>query len=503
MGRHDPGERPGARWGHTGVWTGSRMIVWGGRDGSTHLATGGTYDAGTDTRGRQPACGAPQRAVGPHGRLDGLQADRLGRLRRQRSREHRRPIYDPVDRRLDRDEHSASGPPSARCRPHGRCRPASRADRLGRLRRRVRLLRLTAADLRPRDRQLDCRRTTGRRSARPRREHAAVWTGTRDDRLGRATQGTYPAPLAAGVYDPATDSWAADERRRAPRSTRTNPTPCRVDGVTEMIVWGGRGGGRGSGMNSGGSLRPRERHTWVADLDAPRTPPRARAHPHRGLDSRTEMIVWGGRCSSDSPLQTGGRLRPLRPTAGRRPPTAGAPGRAAPTTRAVWTGTEMIVWGGYDATSPALYSGGLFDPLLAQSFFTVTPCRVVDTRWAAGPLGGPALPANTDREFVVTGRCGIPAGAQAVSVNLTATERPVARSPAAVPGRDHAARHLFAELQRGPDPSEQRRRHPRRAGGRRRPVRAALRKRRRRHRRERLLRVGWRPPGAPVGREAR
>ena len=52
----------------------------------------------------------------------------------------------------------------------------------------------------------------------------------------------------------------------------------------------------------------------------------------------------------------------------------------------------------------------------------MTPCRVIDTRNAVGPLGGPALNANTERTFVVTGQCGIPLTASAISANLTVTQ---------------------------------------------------------------------------------
>jgi hypothetical protein len=55
-------------------------------------------------------------------------------------------------------------------------------------------------------------------------------------------------------------------------------------------------------------------------------------------------------------------------------------------------------------------------------FFTVTPCRIVDTRAAAGPLGGPALLPSSVREFLIAGSCGIPADAQAISVNVTITQ---------------------------------------------------------------------------------
>jgi len=57
----------------------------------------------------------------------------------------------------------------------------------------------------------------------------------------------------------------------------------------------------------------------------------------------------------------------------------------------------------------------------ATSFFTLTPCRVVDTRNAAGEFGGPALTAQAERTFKLAGRCAIPASAAALSLNLTAT----------------------------------------------------------------------------------
>ncbi len=54
-------------------------------------------------------------------------------------------------------------------------------------------------------------------------------------------------------------------------------------------------------------------------------------------------------------------------------------------------------------------------------FFTLDPCRVIDTRTAPGSLGGPALAANNDRIFLVAGMCGIPATAKAISVNIAVT----------------------------------------------------------------------------------
>ena len=68
-----------------------------------------------------------------------------------------------------------------------------------------------------------------------------------------------------------------------------------------------------------------------------------------------------------------------------------------------------------DATSFVVVSPPL-------DLFTVPPCRLLDTRDAAGTFGGPALPAITDRVFPLFDRCGIPSTARALSVNLTVTQ---------------------------------------------------------------------------------
>jgi uncharacterized protein (DUF1800 family) len=64
------------------------------------------------------------------------------------------------------------------------------------------------------------------------------------------------------------------------------------------------------------------------------------------------------------------------------------------------------------AAGPAFAQGGV-------AFFTVPPCRAVDTRGAAGPFAGPALAAGATRAFSLAGRCGVSTGATAISVNVT------------------------------------------------------------------------------------
>ena len=55
----------------------------------------------------------------------------------------------------------------------------------------------------------------------------------------------------------------------------------------------------------------------------------------------------------------------------------------------------------------------------ALDLYTLPPCRVIDTRGAAGPLGGPALQPQELRTFDPAGGCGIPATARALVLNLT------------------------------------------------------------------------------------
>ena len=73
-----------------------------------------------------------------------------------------------------------------------------------------------------------------------------------------------------------------------------------------------------------------------------------------------------------------------------------------------------------DATDLLVDINGYFAPpgTGGLSFYTLTPCRVADTRNADGPFGGPALLGT--RDFAVpASACGVPSGAQAYSLNAT------------------------------------------------------------------------------------
>lgn len=76
-------------------------------------------------------------------------------------------------------------------------------------------------------------------------------------------------------------------------------------------------------------------------------------------------------------------------------------------------------------TNPDTQSGtlnpGFFyaAPPATSDFYTVPPCRIVDTAKPNGPLGGPALTANQTRTFDLTGPCGVPSAAKSLALNIT------------------------------------------------------------------------------------
>jgi hypothetical protein len=59
-----------------------------------------------------------------------------------------------------------------------------------------------------------------------------------------------------------------------------------------------------------------------------------------------------------------------------------------------------------------------------MAFYPLAPCRVADTRWPSGNLGGPYLPGYQQRDLpILQSHCGIPNTAQAYSFNFTLVPR--------------------------------------------------------------------------------
>jgi len=93
-------------------------------------------------------------------------------------------------------------------------------------------------------------------------------------------------------------------------------------------------------------------------------------------------------------------------------PTATPSGSPTVTATATRTVTPVL-------PTPTATQTPTLTPPAGFVLFTLAPCRALDTRNAAGPLGGPALGGGASRTFTLAGACGIPAGARVVSANVT------------------------------------------------------------------------------------
>src|SRR5206468_3899152 len=104
--------------------------------------------------------------------------------------------------------------------------------------------------------------------------------------------------------------------------------------------------------------------TWTATSTT--SAPAAR-DTHTAVWTGSEMIVWGGYNGSD--LNTGGRYNPGTDSWTATSTTSAPAARDQHT--AVWTGSEMIVWGGVDSGS-VLNTGGRYNPATASPTATST-----------------------------------------------------------------------------------------------------------------------------------
>jgi N-acetylneuraminic acid mutarotase len=182
-------------------------------------------------------------------------------------------------------------------------------------------------------------------------EQTAVWTGNEMIVWG-GTDG-YDDVNTGGRYNPSTNSWIATRTSTAP-SARKGHTAVWTD--NEMIIWGGvyQRGGPPEYFNTGGRYNP-STNTWTATstTNAP-----VGRELHTAVWTGNEMIVWGGE-RFGSYLNTGGRYNPTTDTWSATSTINSPTGRRSHT--AVWTGTEMIVWGGV-ANTGVLNTGGRYSP---------------------------------------------------------------------------------------------------------------------------------------------
>ena len=205
-----------------------------------------------------------------------------------------------------------------------------------------------------------------------------------------AVNANYTLPVIAGLSGGCIDdTWTPTTLTNA--YARSDHTA--VWTGSEMIVWGGSVSVFGWGtfyFNTGGRYNP-STDSWTATTTT--NSPAGRANP-TAVWTGSEMIVWGGYvsvkcsigclcagcpCLCPHPFDTGGRYNPIT-NSWTATSTTNAPSARSGHT-AVWTGSEMIVWGGYDNT------GGRYNPVqtVGQQPPTTTPPLAGSVTRQSGP----------------------------------------------------------------------------------------------------------------------
>ena len=179
----------------------------------------------------------------------------------------------------------------------------------------------------------------------------AVWTGTEMIVWG----GTHTGGLGmntGGRYNPTINIWTPTSTDNAPQARDYHTA---VWSGSEMIIWGGEINGSPFFVNTGGRYNPRL-DCWTATSTT--NAPEGRYYP-KAVWTGSEMIAWGG-INFGVYLNTGGKYNPSTDSWIATSTTNAPSGRSDHT--AVWTGSEMIVWGGNDGSPIYLNTGGGYDP---------------------------------------------------------------------------------------------------------------------------------------------
>jgi len=348
-GRYDPATdtwtptstawAPSARYGHTAVWTGSVMVVWGGIDNNYQLLdTGGRYDPATDTWEPTSTVGTPGGSYGHYSVWTGnVMVVPGGR-------------YDPGT-----DTWAPMSAPGALSLEHNTAvrtatsnlfLPPPLAFETAVWTGREMIVWGGDNIVRRYDPVGDTWTVTSAVGApSPRSWHSAVWTGSAMVVWGGWSDGDPFWVNTGGRYDPVTDTWTPTSAVGAP-SARFGHTA--VWTGREMVVWGGYGyddDGFENSLNTGGRYEP-VTDTWTTTSTV--GAPSARDSSHTAIWTGREMVVWGGTTT------IGGRYDPAKDT-WTAMSTVGAPFGDQYHT-ALWIGNAMVVWGGI--THPGISGTG-------------------------------------------------------------------------------------------------------------------------------------------------
>jgi probable HAF family extracellular repeat protein len=184
----------------------------------------------------------------------------------------------------------------------------------------------------------------------------AVWTGAEMIIWGGTEVGG--GRFSSGSrYNPATDTWTATSTANAPEARDWTAA---VWTGSKMLIWGGQTYNGMYKYHNDGDLYDPASNAWIATSLTGAPDPRAF---FGYVWTGSELIAWGGctfnsggACSGE--VFTGGRYNPTT-NSWTDTLTAGAPS-ARSVFPAVWTGNQMIVWGGFDdVNSTYTFTGGV------------------------------------------------------------------------------------------------------------------------------------------------
>jgi N-acetylneuraminic acid mutarotase len=343
---------PIARYYHTAVWTGTKMIVWGGyTSGYVYTNSGGKYDPANDNWTPTSISNAPTARV-YHNALWTGAAMLVWGGQDATSLPNTGGRYDPstdswqmmntTNAPGGRYQHSAVWTGSVMVVWGGRTCVDCYLN--------------SGAKYNP---VSDTWTSTSAINAPAARHgHSAVWTGSEVIIWG----GWNGTALNDGArYNPAADAWIPLSGINPPQGRFSHSA---VWTGSEMIVFGGNV--FGGQFNSGGRYNPAT-NIWspMSMVNAP-----SPGDTHTTIWTGSEMIVFGG--GYGETFNTGGRYNPTADTWTPVRTTNTPLGRYQHT--AVWTGSEMIVWGGWVNSVSETNSGGRYDPALD----TWTPTSMVN-----------------------------------------------------------------------------------------------------------------------------
>ena len=204
---------------------------------------------------------------------------------------------------------------------------------------------------------------SGATNPAPRYQHTAVWTGNPVQRMIIFGGFDGGAEINTGGYYTSADTWFDLTTGGAPTQRRLH-TAVWDDANGRMIVFGGLGldpnSGTTTSLSTGGIYGPLPGVEAWTDLGLIGSPPAPR-YEHSAIWASTYMIVWGGQSNALGLLGDGARFD----AAGNN--EWSAMNGASPSPRRRHTAVffkalnRMVVWGGYGPGSSPLDDGGVFD----------------------------------------------------------------------------------------------------------------------------------------------